>query len=83
MVRRPVDASRSLTPRGGTYDHRRMRVLIPLLTPLRALHAETAGNRQQEIGLSKPILQHTATPSNKCRRIVAPKGAGSSPVGHP
>jgi hypothetical protein len=29
-----------------------------------------------------PILQHTATPSNQCRRIVAPKGAGSTPVGH-
>jgi predicted ATPase len=24
-----------------------------------------------------------ATPRNRCRRIVAPKGAGSSPVGHP
>jgi hypothetical protein len=34
-------------------------------------------------GLSKPILQRLATSRNKCRRIVAPEGAGSSPVGHP
>ncbi len=37
----------------------------------------------KEIGLSKPILQRTATPRNRCRRIVAPKVAGSIPVGHP
>jgi hypothetical protein len=35
------------------------------------------------IGLSKPILQRTATRGNTSRRIVAPKVAGSSPVGHP
>jgi hypothetical protein len=35
------------------------------------------------MGLSKPILQHPATPRNRCQRIVAPKDAGSSPVGHP
>src|SRR5215218_1864209 len=37
----------------------------------------------KEIGLSKPFLQHLATPRNRCQRIVAPKVAGSSPVGHP
>jgi hypothetical protein len=37
----------------------------------------------KENGLDKPILQRTATPGNGCRRIVAPKVAGSSPVGHP
>ena len=37
----------------------------------------------KEIGLDKPILQRTATPGNRHRRIVAPKVAGSSPVGHP
>ncbi len=37
----------------------------------------------KEIGLSKPILQRTATRGNERRRIVAPKDAGSSPVGHP
>jgi hypothetical protein len=37
----------------------------------------------KEIGLSKPILQRTATSRTKCRRIVAPKGAGSIPVGQP
>jgi hypothetical protein len=36
----------------------------------------------KEIGL-KPILQRMATHYNRCRRIVAPEGAGSSPVGHP
>ncbi len=35
------------------------------------------------IGLDKPILQRTASRGNRCRRIVAPKVAGSSPVGHP
>ena len=34
-------------------------------------------------GLGKPILQFRATLGNRCRRIVAPKIAGSSPVGHP
>src|SRR5215210_2670516 len=29
------------------------------------------------------FLQPTATLGNTCQRIVAPKGAGSSPVGHP
>src|SRR5215218_3457895 len=37
----------------------------------------------KRIGLDKLILQHTATRGNRCRRIVAPEGAGSSPVGHP
>src|SRR5215212_8558410 len=37
----------------------------------------------KEICLDKLILQHPATPRNGCRRIVAPEGAGSSPVGHP
>src|SRR5215213_3532110 len=38
----------------------------------------------KEIGLSKPILQHPATPRNRGRRIVAQeKVAGSSPVGRP
>jgi hypothetical protein len=43
-------------------------------------HWATAG---KENGLSKPILQRTATPRNMIPRIVAPEGAGSSPVGHP
>jgi hypothetical protein len=34
-------------------------------------------------GSDKPILQLAATHGNLCRRIVAPKVAGSSPVGHP
>jgi hypothetical protein len=37
----------------------------------------------KEVGLDKRFLQRTATPGNKSRRIVAPKVAGSSPVGHP
>ena len=37
----------------------------------------------KEIGLSMLVLQPSATRGNVCRRIVAPKGAGSSPVGHP
>ena len=58
--------------------------LTPLLTPLSAQHAETAGNREQRIRLDKLILQPTATHGNRCRRIVAlEKVAGSSPVGHP
>jgi hypothetical protein len=37
-----------------------------------------------EIGLDKPILQHSATPRNRHRQIVALEDvAGSSPVGHP
>jgi hypothetical protein len=36
-----------------------------------------------DFGLDKPILQRWATPRNGCQRIVAPKVAGSSPVGHP
>jgi hypothetical protein len=39
--------------------------------------------RATKIGLSEPLLQHRATPGNKSQRIVAPKVAGSSPVGHP
>jgi hypothetical protein len=30
----------------------------------------------KEIGLSKLFLQHPATPINRLRRIVAPKGTG-------
>ena len=37
----------------------------------------------KEICLHKPILRPVATRGNVCRRIVAPKVAGSSPVGHP
>ena len=38
----------------------------------------------KEMCLSKPILQRTATPGNRHRRIVAlEEVAGSSPVGHP
>jgi hypothetical protein len=38
----------------------------------------------KENGLSKPILQHTATPGNRGRRIVAlEEVAGLSPGGHP
>jgi hypothetical protein len=33
----------------------------------------------KEISLDKPILQRMATRRNTCRRIVAPKVAGSSP----
>jgi hypothetical protein len=54
--------------------------LTPHLTPLRAQHAETVGNRQQG---NRYRYADSATPRNRCRRIVAPKGAGSSPVGHP
>ena len=43
-------------------------------------HRATAS---KEIGLSKPILQRMAMPRNRWRRIVAPKDAGSIPVGHP
>ena len=55
---------------------------------LRVPLSERNTQRQQataskEIGLDKPILQRVATCRNACRRIVAPKGAGSSPVGHP
>ena len=57
-----------------------MGVLTPLLTPLSAQHAATAS---KENGLDKRLLQPTATSRNRCRRIVAPKVAGSSPVGHP
>ena len=34
------------------------------------------------IGLDKLFLQPSATLGDRCRRIVAPKVAGSSPVGH-
>jgi hypothetical protein len=38
----------------------------------------------KENSLSKPIVQRTATPRNRVRRMVAQeKVAGSSPVGHP
>jgi hypothetical protein len=37
----------------------------------------------KEIGLDKQILPHPETPRNRCRRIVAPKVAGLSAVGHP
>src|SRR5215207_6796530 len=61
----------------------RPRHLTPLLTPLRAQHPETMATTSTEVGLSKPILQRTATPGNRFRRIVAPKVAGSSSVGYP
>jgi hypothetical protein len=35
------------------------------------------------MGLNKPILQRVATQRNRCRRIVAPKVAGSSLVESP
>ena len=41
------DAIRSLIPENTTNDHYTVRMLTPLLTPLRALHAETVGNPQQ------------------------------------
>jgi hypothetical protein len=57
-------------------------LLIPLLTPLRAQHTGTA-TISKEIGLDKPVLQHPATPRNRCRRIVfLEKVAGLSLVGH-
>jgi hypothetical protein len=37
----------------------------------------------KEIRLVKRFLQHPVTPRNGCRRIVTPKGEGSSRVGHP
>ncbi len=37
----------------------------------------------KETGLDKRFMQRTAIPGYRGRRIVAPKGAGSSPVGHP
>jgi hypothetical protein len=37
----------------------------------------------KEIRLHKRFLQHPATYGNGIWRIVAPKGAGSSPLGHP
>jgi hypothetical protein len=54
--------------------------LTPLLTPPRAQHAAIASKESHP---DKPILQPQATRRNRCRRIVAPKVAGSSPVGHP
>jgi hypothetical protein len=60
-----------------------LRVLTPLLTPPRAQLAAARATTSEEMGLDKPILQPQATPRNRCRRIVAPKVAGSSPVGHP
>src|SRR5215203_80675 len=35
------------------------------------------------IGLGSGTLGIEATPGSRCQWIVAPKGAGSSPVGHP
>src|SRR5215204_5045899 len=35
------------------------------------------------IGLGSGTLEIEATPGSRCRRIAAPKGASSSPVGHP
>jgi hypothetical protein len=37
----------------------------------------------KQSGLDKRFMQHRASCCNKVRRIVAPKVAGSSPVGHP
>ena len=42
-----VDAFRSLTPKSTMRDHYTIRVLTPLLTPLRAQYAETVGKRKQ------------------------------------
>ena len=52
-------------------------------TTQRATPRNSGQPRAKRIGLSKPVLQHRATPGNRYRRIVAPKVAGSSPVGHP
>jgi hypothetical protein len=41
------DAIRSLIPENTTNDHYTVRMLTPLLTPLRAQHVETMGNLQQ------------------------------------
>src|SRR5829696_6362187 len=61
-----------------------MGVSTPLLTPLRALHAETSGNHQQEYWLNQA---ETATYGNIWKRVSADCGSrggrGSSPVGHP
>src|SRR5215204_552389 len=57
--------------------------LTPPLTPLRTKHPETQATASKQFAIDKPILQRTATRGDVCRRIVAPKGAGSSPVGHP
>src|SRR5215208_2931707 len=35
------------------------------------------------LGLGSGTLGIVATPGSRCQWIVAPKGAGSSPVGHP
>src|SRR5919107_238126 len=59
------------------------RGLTPLLTPPRAQHAALCATVSKEVGLDTPLLRPTATRRNTCRRIVAPKGVGSSPVGHP
>lgn len=37
----------------------------------------------KEMRLDKPILQRQATPRNTYRRIVPPKGVGSSPISCP
>src|SRR5215207_9158778 len=42
-----------------------------------------SARRLSLIGLGSGTLGIEATPGSRCQRIVAPKGAGSSPVGHP
>jgi hypothetical protein len=61
----------------GKIDGRRAGPTDTTLTPLSVQHAETTRNPQQENGLDKRILQRTATPRNRVRRIVAPKVAGA------
>jgi hypothetical protein len=54
------------------------------MTPVR--HGVAVAHRRRDTVTSIEELkerQRPATPRNRCRRIVTPKGAGSSPVGHP
>ena len=57
------------------------------LTPFRHHRARYAQKQRatsgKRIRLDKRLLQPRATLGNTVNRIVAPKGAGSSPVGHP
>jgi hypothetical protein len=56
-------------------------LLTPLLTSLRALHAETLATTSKGTGLNRLFLQCPATSRNKSRRIAAPEeAASSSPV---
>ena len=51
----------SLIPESTTNDHYAVRMLTPLLTPLRVLYAETSSNHQQE---NRPIYADSATCGN-------------------